>query len=57
MAEGVPLFDTTQNESLGSQLGPPTSFRCNEFGHVCEGGPPSRTAPGGMVTAVANYQN
>lgn len=35
-AQGVPLFDTTQNTNIGSQLGPATNFRCNEFGHVCD---------------------
>ena len=36
-----PLFDPSQ---LASQaLGPFTSFRCNEFGHLCEGKRPPRT--------------
>ena len=36
---GVPLFDTASNTTLTSQLGPPANFRCNEFGHNCDGGP------------------
>jgi hypothetical protein len=56
-AEGIPLFDTTQNLTLSSQLGPPQNFRCNEFGHICEGGPPPRNAPTGAVTDTQNLQN
>ena len=56
-AAGVPLFDTSQNLNLASQLGPPSNFRCNEFGHLCEGGAPSRNSPNGMVTDTQNYQN
>ena len=47
---GIPLFDATSNLTLASQLGPVTNFRCNEFGHVCNGAAPSRLAPTGMVT-------
>ena len=56
-ADGVPLFDTSQNLTLGSQLGPPSNFRCNEFGHICDLGPPSRNAPNGVVTDTKTYQN
>src|SRR5262249_59622241 len=28
------LFDTALNPTLDSPLGPPTHFRCNEFGHL-----------------------
>ena len=56
-AEGIPLFDTTVNLTLASQLGPPSNFRCNEFGHICDGAPPARMAPGGQVTDTVNYQN
>jgi hypothetical protein len=42
----VPLFDTTANQRLTDQLGPPSNFRCNEFGHLCDGAHPSRRAPG-----------
>src|SRR5262245_31127211 len=31
----IPLFDTTANTNMASQLGPPANFRCNEFGHIC----------------------
>ena len=47
---GVPLFDTSVNMNLASQLGPPANFRCNEFGHVCNGAAPPRNAPNGQVT-------
>jgi len=56
-ADGVPLFDTSQNLNLASQLGPPSNFRCNEFGHVCDGGAPSRNSPNGQVTDTRDYQN
>ena len=56
-ADGVPLFDTSQNLTLASQLGPPSNFRCNEFGHLCDSGAPSRNAPNGMVTDTRSYQN
>lgn len=49
-AEGIPLYDTSSNLTLGSKLGPPANFRCNEFGHVCmiDGmmQPPPRAATG-----------
>jgi hypothetical protein len=57
VADGIPLFDTTQNLTLASQLGPPTNFRCNEFGHICEGGAPSRNSPNGQLTDTVTYQN
>jgi hypothetical protein len=50
----VPLFDTAQNLSIGSQLGPPTNFRCNEFGHICSGYPPPRTATGPLRDCRSN---
>jgi hypothetical protein len=53
----VALFDTNSNTTLSSQLGPPSNFRCNEFGHVCTGGRPVRRAPGGEVTATVTLQS
>jgi hypothetical protein len=52
---GVPLYDTSANLRLGDPLGPPANFRCNEFGHICDGAPPSRLAPGGDVNATHMY--
>ena len=54
---GVPLFDTSANLTLASVLGPPSNFRCNEFGHLCDGAPPSRLAPGNDVSATQTYGN
>ena len=54
---GLALFDTASNVTLSSQLGPPANFRCNEFGHLCDGVPPVRKAPGGSVTATVPLQN
>ena len=55
--DGLPLFDTSANSKLDSQLGPPSSFRCNEFGHLCDGAAPIRRAPNGQVTDTVNYQS
>jgi hypothetical protein len=46
---GSALFDTIGNQNLASQLGPPANFRCNEFGHLCNGVKPPRLAPNGSV--------
>jgi len=58
--QGVPLFDTSANTNIASQLGPPANFRCNEFGHMCDSGSgtyahPSRSAPNSDVTAMVTY--
>lgn len=52
---GTALFDTASNATLASPLGPPTSFRCNEFGHVCGGMVPRRLAPNGNVGDMFTY--
>ena len=49
---GSGLFDTIGNQNLASQLGPPANFRCNEFGHLCNGVKPPRRAPTGSVNDV-----
>jgi hypothetical protein len=59
-APGVPLFDTTANLNMASQLGPPANFRCNEFGHLCSMGGgqlmhPNRNAPNQDVTQTVSY--
>ena len=54
---GVPLFDETDNQTLADQLGPRTNFRCNEFGHICDGIHPSRNAPNNDVAATVTYDN
>jgi hypothetical protein len=47
-----PLFDTATNTTLESTLGPPGSFRCNEFGHLCNGARPPRLPPSGNAGDV-----
>jgi hypothetical protein len=47
---GSGLFDVTSNTTLSSVLGPPANFRCNEFGHLCNGMKPPRKAPNGSVS-------
>jgi len=64
-APGVPLFDTSLNRDMGSQLGPPQNFRCNEFGHTCPTGisgdhgrtalHPDRNAPNQDATQLVPY--
>jgi hypothetical protein len=53
----IPLFDAAVNNNLASQLGPPANFRCNEFGHMCNGMHPSRVAPNNDVSASVTYDN
>ena len=53
----MPLFDTGSNTNIMSQLGPPANFRCNEFGHMCDGMHPSRSAPNNDVAATVTYNN
>jgi hypothetical protein len=53
-APDVPLYDTSSSLTISSQLGPPTNFRCNEFGHTCGGYPPPRTATGLLRDCVSN---
>ena len=48
---GSNFYDTMTNETLASDLGPPLNFRCNEFGHLCNGAKPPRLAPNGDVNA------
>ncbi|HEY7371898.1 MAG TPA: hypothetical protein VIF57_06940 [Polyangia bacterium] len=43
------FYDTTMNSNLASPLGPLGSYRCNEFGHLCNGVKPPRLAPNGSV--------
>ena len=61
----VPLFDTSNNRDMASQLGPPQNFRCNEFGHTCPTGVsgdfgrtvlhPNRNAPNNDVNQTVSY--
>jgi hypothetical protein len=51
------LFDPS-SRLVSDPLGPLTSFRCNEYGHLCDGAPPPRThaaafADGACVPAEA----
>ena len=53
----IPLYDTSANTNIASQLGPPANFRCNEFGHLCNNGSgslihPTRNAPNNNMSAV-----
>lgn len=57
---GVKIFDTSTNTNVASTFGPPSNFRCNEFGHLCDPGTgnyvrPSRLAPNNDVAAMVTY--
>jgi MYXO-CTERM domain-containing protein len=54
---GTNLYDTTSSILLRSDLGPPSNFRCNEFGHVCDGQRPPREAPNEDVSASVMLNN
>jgi hypothetical protein len=47
------LIDPTQ-ELMSDPLGPLWSFRCNEFGHLCNGQPPPRGASTNLTNCVSN---
>jgi hypothetical protein len=49
---GSNFYDASMNRTLGSYLGPLSNFRCNEFGHLCNGVKPPRLAPNGDVDAT-----
>ena len=51
------LFSVGDTNRIDSTYGPVTSFRCNEFGHLCDGQPPSRQAPGGAIDAAVSYED
>ncbi len=54
---GFPLFTVNGNTTIDSQLGPAISFRCNEFGHICDGVHPDRRAPNDDVNATHTYDS
>jgi hypothetical protein len=53
---GSSLFDTTDT-TLASPLGPLSGFRCNEFGHLCNGVKPPRLAPNGRAGDTVTLQD
>jgi hypothetical protein len=50
------FYDTKTNTNLASVLGPPANFRCNEFGHRCNGTAPPRRAPNGSVNDTVTLE-
>jgi hypothetical protein len=54
---GTNLYEPLVNTLVASTFGPVSSFRCNEFGHVCNGVRPPRLAPNGDVAAQVMLQN
>ena len=53
----VPFYDASSNNTIGSQLGPADNFRCNEFGHICDGDHPDREAPNNSRNDTVSYQS
>jgi hypothetical protein len=51
-----PLFDSSQR-SMSDQYGPFWSFRCNEFGHLCNINGTMQPPPRGMADSPNNLQN
>jgi hypothetical protein len=47
------LFDPGQR-LVSDTYGPLSSFRCNEYGHLCNGAPPPRTSGGALTGCVSN---
>lgn len=54
---GSGLFDVSSGTTLASPLGPLSDYRCNEFGHLCNGVKPPRRAPTGSVNDVVMLDN
>jgi hypothetical protein len=54
---GSLFFDTNSNLTLATPLGPPSNYRCNEFGHLCRGSKPPRRAPTGNVTDTVTLED
>jgi len=54
---GIDLYEFATNKLLSSELGPPTNYRCNEFGHLCDGVRPPRLAPGGDANVTVMLSN
>ena len=57
-----PLYPTVTGDNLMSKLGPPTGYRCNRYGHVCDAVPPPKDSPMGAAdpgdsTTVVKLQN
>jgi hypothetical protein len=46
----------TGHQFVGDPEGPLTSYRCNEFGHLCNGAKPPRLAPNGDVTSAVTLE-
>jgi hypothetical protein len=50
------LFDPSQT-TLTDPLGPVDSYRCNEFGHLCDGVPPPRAVPAANLMNCHSNEN
>jgi MYXO-CTERM domain-containing protein len=56
---GVPLdfYDGNTDVAFSSPFGPSADYRCNEFGHLCDGVRPPRMAPNGQVGDTVTLHN
>jgi hypothetical protein len=50
------LFDTSSTK-ISDPLGPLDSYRCNEFGHLCNGLPPPRTMDADLTGTCVSNEN
>ena len=55
--QGSSFFDTNSNLTIADPLGPPSNYRCNEFGHQCRGSKPPRQAPTGNLTDTVTLED
>jgi hypothetical protein len=51
------FYNQMPDSNMSSRLGPPGNFRCAEFGYLCGGTRPSRTAPNGTVGETMSYDS
>ncbi len=54
---GAALYATDSDATLASDYGAPNQYRCNEFGHLCDGVRPPRMAPNGQAGDAVTLQN
>src|SRR4051812_13339228 len=54
---GAALYAINGDAQLTSDYGAPNQYRCNEFGHLCDGVRPPRMAPNGQPGDAVTLQN
>ena len=54
---GAALYAIDTDTKIASDYGAPNQYRCNEFGHLCDGARPPRMAPTGQAGDMVTLQN